>query len=798
MQKTKEEALDLIEKAFKVKVSSEQKQILYSNFNYAKLINACAGAGKTTTFIWITLFLQMRGLKGSDILGVTFSKKAQLDMERKYEEALDVLLAEGININEFENPKFSTFHALFYQTLRTLPQYRKFKVASSGYKQFRYHFKLPKPSDYLTEDEQLEEIFNAYDFLINHLYTIDGLNPNIYNDTVKLLAQSSGELNMQRLINFVYKTTVSPDWYKNYEYAIKLYRDLKTKGNYMDFTDMQLWLLAELGNSEYQAVLRKTLENYKLAVLDEFQDINEIQWRLTKMLLPAKTGNRIIAIGDDDQAIYTFRGSEPDIILNFKNKMPKAEVFNLSTNYRTGGKILDTVKDSIRSNELRLDKSLQAFNDKQGFVYVDKGIANNNGKDILETLSENIQTKLNKETHAVLVRYNSDKAFVAEYLARQGVYVNLGKEYLILQNKTLFKTYYQLMRAFYYDSFEIFLEYANRIGFSKYKKHVNDLNARQEMDFQTITEYIKKSLYKNEYTGAQIYKFDRSVKATLDAFVEGKKNNYDTQYFLHQIVLLLKTYFDFMVVEKHFYSSDDYDSIVKFLSKQAEEYSRFEDFEETNEDNRINLEKVIEENKNVPRLVVDTIHGSKGLEWDNVYLYGLDDRELKTSNIVLAEKFKSNMSFDDFIDYLTNTSPIHVLETLIQGGGKILQYLPNWLNLLAEQSFNANIPAIVIPCITCNFKNLQETVYYPRITKNVYNIKSFVSDENTQLHYATKLLYQDIINNAKFVEDERRLLYVGVTRAKKRLYLQIPENENPLLNEMLVFDNTKSFQQSVV
>ena len=73
-----------------------------------------------------------------------------------------------------------------------------------------------------------------------------------------------------------------------------------------------------------------------------------------------------------------------------------------------------------------------------------------------------------------------------------------------------------------------------------------------------------------------------------------------------------------------------------------------------------------------------------------------------------------------------------------------------------------------------------------------------MSDENTQLHYATKLLYQDIINNAKFVEDERRLLYVGVTRAKKRLYLQMPENENPLLNEMLVFDNTKSFQQSVV
>ena len=798
MQKTKEEALDLIEKAFKVKVSSEQKQILYSNFNYAKLINACAGAGKTTTFIWITLFLQMRGLKGSDILGVTFSKKAQLDMERKYEEALDVLLAEGININEFENPKFSTFHALFYQTLRTLPQYRKFKVASSGYKQFRYHFKLPKPSDYLTEDEQLEEIFNAYDFLINHLYTIDGLNPNIYNDTVKLLVQSSGELNMQRLINFVYKTTVSPDWYQNYEYAIKLYRDLKTKGNYMDFTDMQLWLLAELGNSEYQAVLRKTLENYKLAVLDEFQDINEIQWHLTKMLLPAKTGNRIIAIGDDDQAIYTFRGSEPDIILNFKNKMPKAEVFNLSTNYRTGGKILDTVKDSIRSNELRLDKSLQAFNDKQGFVYVDKGILNNNGKDILETLSENMKTKLSKETHAVLVRYNSDKAFVAEYLARQGVYVNLGKDYLILQNKTLFKIYYQLMRAFYYDSFEIFLEYANRIGFSKYKKHVNDLNARQEMDFQTITEYIEKSLHKNEYANAQIYKFDRSVKATLDAFVEGKKNNYDTKYFLHQIVLLLKTYFDFMVVKNHFYSSDDYNAIVKFLSKQAEEYNRFEDFEEANENNRVNLEKVIEEKKDVPRLVVDTIHGSKGLEWDNVYLYGLDNRELKEDNIVLAEEFKSNMTFDDFIDYLTNTSPIHVLETLIKKGGKILQYLPNWLNLLAEQSFDADTPAITIPCLTCDFKNLQKSVHYSLITKNIYNIRLFVNDENTQLRYATELLFQDIINNAKFVEDERRLLYVGVTRAKKRLYLQIPDNENPLLNEMLVFDNTKSFQQSVV
>ena len=344
-----------IENYFDIILSDEQKKILECGFDRPTLINACAGAGKTTMIELSVIYnaLEKRVLP-QDVLCVTFSRNARLDMERKYHAFAD-RLPDSITA-EWGEPHFSTFHALFLKLIKKMPNTRDISVVPS-YIKFLTLFDLPNESEEMTTAEQLEDIFNVRSTLVNTGYSSNGINITRNNDLVRSLKLVyHDDKILHALIKSLCGLDYSEKWFENYLSAMKTYNDAKIAHHSIDYDDMGLIVMNLLQKNK--DLFQNVLDRYKLVFLDEFQDINAVQWCNVVHLLEM---NKIVAVGDDDQSIYTFRGSSPEFILNFANRIPGAQKFNLSTNYRTGGKILATVSDSIRNNVRRLDKTLSAY-----------------------------------------------------------------------------------------------------------------------------------------------------------------------------------------------------------------------------------------------------------------------------------------------------------------------------------------------------------------------------------------------------------------------------------------------------
>src|SRR5699024_513019 len=157
-------------------------------------------------------------------------------------------------------------------------------------------------------------------------------------------------------------------------------------------------------------------------------DIDKLQWKIISKLLSSETMSRLVVVGDDDQSVYSFRGSNPKYIMNYHEPMPTAQTLNLSTNYRTGGKILCAAIPGITSNSIRLEKSLQAFNSEKGTIFTYEP---NDSEEygILKHLAEQVNDpRIDNKEIAVLVRYNASRTIAADWLANHNIYANINNK----------------------------------------------------------------------------------------------------------------------------------------------------------------------------------------------------------------------------------------------------------------------------------------------------------------------------------------------------------------------------------
>lgn len=173
-----EQVIAFLEEANGIKLSDEQKAVLESPNDKALLINAAAGSGKTTIIIMMMIKRILTGeIQPDEILAITFSKQAQLDMSDRYDQYVNKLRMLNV-LMPVEKPHFSTFHAFFYQILRRLPEYAQKSVISSP---MEYNFALQKyitntSDQVLSKSEILENIFNTYQFLLNTNHSLDGIH----------------------------------------------------------------------------------------------------------------------------------------------------------------------------------------------------------------------------------------------------------------------------------------------------------------------------------------------------------------------------------------------------------------------------------------------------------------------------------------------------------------------------------------------------------------------------------------------------------------------------------------------
>ena len=307
----------------KMEFNDAQKTAL-SHRDGPMMVLAGPGSGKTTVITHRIKRLLEQGVSPSGILVITFTKAAAREMKERF---FSLMKQEGENserVSAAEAVSFGTFHAVFYHILRLAYEFSGNNIISEEDKK-KYFKDFIEASGLDVEDTG--EFIAA---LINEISYVKGnrIDPACY-----------------------YSGNCPEEWFK------KLYAGyedmLRDKGK-LDFDDM-LVLCYELF-SERRDILSAWQKKYKYILVDEFQDINRLQYEIVKML--ALPENNLFIVGDDDQSIYRFRGARPEIMLGFEKDFPGAKRVLLAENYRSTRDIVETSLRLISHNKVRFEKKL--------------------------------------------------------------------------------------------------------------------------------------------------------------------------------------------------------------------------------------------------------------------------------------------------------------------------------------------------------------------------------------------------------------------------------------------------------
>ena len=336
------------------------------------LVLAGPGSGKTFTIVrHIQYLISNKKVPPEEILVVTFSKAAAMEMQTRYQESEDTDPSAG-------PVRFGTFHSLGYQILRASGQFRNFSLITEKQKYHRLELILKNEglANLCTYDQEtvLINAFSAMKAGMEKPASLELLDaPGLCIDQIFSMYQS--ELEEKNLLDF---------------------DDLILKCN-------ELFQKSPLFLSQFQ-------KHFSHILVDEFQDINDSQYEfITKLALPQ---NELFVVGDDDQSIYGFRGSRPGIMKEFLIRYPDGTRYDLTSNFRSGERIVALGEKIIQQNTDRFSKEFLPRN-KGGMVTL-KHLNTRKEEEalLLRDIQENSMEYLNQI--AVIVRTNLE---ASQYMA---------------------------------------------------------------------------------------------------------------------------------------------------------------------------------------------------------------------------------------------------------------------------------------------------------------------------------------------------------------------------------------------
>jgi superfamily I DNA/RNA helicase len=289
------------------------------------LILAGAGSGKTRTITYrIAHMLDNLRIPGKQILAVSFTNKAATEMKERVSHLVDSRMRKGVTL--------STFHSLGIRILRE-------DIHHLGY----------------------NNLFTIYDQADQMSIVREGLKNYRSNKTYDrgIIMSKIGLLKNQGISCEEFPKSKYYDPENNYdgatEYVYHFYQEKLQFYNALDFDDI-LFLVVKLFK-QFPEVAKKYSERFKYIMIDEYQDTNSLQFSLIEAL--TSTHQNICVVGDDDQAIYGFRGADITNIMNFEKQYPNTKVIKLEENYRSTFPILDLANQVIKESAQRKEKTMR-------------------------------------------------------------------------------------------------------------------------------------------------------------------------------------------------------------------------------------------------------------------------------------------------------------------------------------------------------------------------------------------------------------------------------------------------------
>lgn len=555
------------------KLNDYQKEAVVYNEG-PLLILAGAGSGKTRVLTnRVAYLIEEKNINPYNILAITFTNKAATEMkERIYslvgEKALDILI--------------STFHSFGLKIVR------------------ENHSLLGYNSNFIIMDS--DDSLSVIKKILKDL----NLDPKMYNPS-NIKNKISGAKN--ELVGPIeYEKYANSEFEKIVLKVYKKYHDILIKNNSVDFDDL-LILPIKLFN-EYPNVLKKYQERFKYILIDEYQDTNEAQYLLSKMI-SAKYKN-ICVVGDNDQSIYSWRGANYKNILNFESDYKDTKVILLEENYRSTKNILNAANKVIKNNKYRKDKNLWSNNeDGLKIKYYRSYDERDEAHYVLTQIKKAVKNGIPYDEIAVLYRTNAQSRIMEEELLRENLPFKIVGSFYFYNRKEI-KDLISYLRLIHNEKDNVSLSRIINIpkrGIGN--KTLENLAKKADQENKSIYEIIdsgKELEFKQLIDELKQIKENVTLTELVDHILNktGIKDELEKEKTL-EADIRLENLEEFKSITKNFEDKKGIIALDEFLM----EITLVSDITEHKyEGNQISLM---------------TMHGVKGLEFNLVFIIGLEE-----------------------------------------------------------------------------------------------------------------------------------------------------------------------------
>lgn len=557
---------------------NDSQKIAAQHIDGPLLILAGAGSGKTKTITTRLAFLISIGIDPSSILTLTFTNKAATEMR---ERAFSLIDSSKI----FTPPLLCTFH--------------KF-----GLLFLKFHMsELERKNNFIIIDTDDKKRI------------LKSINREIPS---ALLASEVSKYKNSLMSPSEVKATAQLKLYQEIAQIYEDYENYLEKNNLVDFDDLLLLPYKILKNNENLA--KQISQKYQYIMVDEYQDTNELQYRLLRLL--CSSHNNLCVVGDDDQSIYGWRGATIKNILNFSDHFENSLVIKLEDNYRSTDTILNHANQLIEHNRDRLGKKLIGTRTKGDSIRIyESNDENDETRKIVEDIKKLIDSGENPKNIAILFRVNALSRSLEEGFNKAGLHYKLVggmKFYERSEIKDLI-AYFRILTNLN-DNFSI-------------KRIIN--KPKRGIGKTTIEKLEEKSIE----TGKSIFDLIQDLDAEGISLIVGKKNARTLKVFEASILDLRESLTQSKMrfldnFEETFDYRSSYDNLPDGFERQAnidEFYGYIRDYfiQNPHLDLKDFLNEIALESENDDysgeAVSMMSVHASKGLEFKHLFIIGLEE-----------------------------------------------------------------------------------------------------------------------------------------------------------------------------
>ena len=537
------------------------------------MVLAGPGSGKTRVITYrIANMVVNKNIKPTSILAISFTKASSIEMKNR---ALS--LSNDFRMNKVT---YGTFHSVFFRILRYFENYNiesilDEKTKRIGLKNILKGLNIENADD----DETIGQVINEISYVKNEL--------------------------MDKR-DFKSEVLTNDEFIKVYNF----YEEYKQQMNKIDFDDMLIKTYELLKNNK--AALDRVRSVYRYILVDEFQDINKVQFEALKLI--ANPSNNIFAVGDEDQSIYGFRGSRPDFLLEFEEYFSNTKKVLLDINYRSKGEIINIANRLIEKNTNRYEKVIKCGqgngakvnyispeDSEEEAVYIAKDIKNKVQEDYTEYTDFAVIYRTNIQSRALVdvfmdmrIPFVVKDSIVTIYdhwaaqdilaYLRIGVNPNSNKDWIRIINKPF--------RYISKDNLNLIKDEPDFINSLINKCDLHPKQVKTINDLDIDISYVKGLNPKNAIS---------YIRTTLD---------YDRYILDYCANRKIKT-----------------NGLIEILNELESSATNFKTIQEYLE----HIERVKSEivdnknNKETDGVIFTTMHSAKGLEFKNVYIIGANE-----------------------------------------------------------------------------------------------------------------------------------------------------------------------------